>query len=369
MHRVRVMAVAALFLGVAAPAWSQAAPIRASVGGRLHYQANTTSVDQAEAGTAGPIATGTFETRRVRLSVDVQVSDWIRGLIEPEFSMGRIALRHAYMAFEVDSALVIRAGQFKKPFSLVQIASSSRLPIIERAVRIRGLDDALRQSADGRLSELRGQLLTGEQFALLENQGYAGYEMGLSLEGQKGPLGWTAGVFNGTGTDQRAENDGLSAAARVTVRALRSTPLTFGAAWSRRELNWPASSSAETRAGNAFGVDAELGTFRRGPWVIAEVTMGDNLATQERFAGAHAIGAYFVGTGGARVEGIEPVARVSWGDPDRTVAGDDGLLVTPGINLYFAGRNRLMLNWDVYMPAGDGMATQHAGRAQFNLQF
>jgi hypothetical protein len=45
------------------------------------------------------------------------------------------------------------------------------------------------------------------------------------------------------------------------------------------------------------------------------------------------------------------VARVSWGDPDGAVEGDEGVLLTPGFNVYFAGRNRLMLNWDVFVPA------------------
>jgi hypothetical protein len=249
---------------------------------------------------AAPIAWGTFETRRVRLSADVVVSDWIRGQIEPEFAMGRLALRNVWMAFEVDSALVIRAGQFKKPFGLVLLTSAARLPVIERGVRIRGLDDALRRTAAGRLSEVRGALLPGEHFALQENQLYAAYEMGATLEGRRGPLGWSVGVFNGSGPDQRNENDGMSAAGRVSYRLDAIAPLVLGAAWSRRELNWPAAASPATRAGNAFALDAELGTFRRGLWVIAEVTSGDNLATEERFVAAQAIAAWFVATGGAR---------------------------------------------------------------------
>jgi hypothetical protein len=80
--------------------------------------------------------------------------------------------------------------------------------------------------------------------------------------------------------------------------------------------------------------------------------------------GAQAIASYFVATGGARIEGWEPVGRVSWGDPDRGVAGDEGLLLTPGMNLYFAGRNRLMLNWDVYMPRGDGISIRSTPRGR-----
>lgn len=368
MYVGRVLAVSAALLVIASPGWSQS-PIRATVGGRMHYQWNSTSIDQAEAGASGPIAASTFETRRVRLSVDVQVSDWIRGLVEPEYAMGRLQLRHVWMSFELDSALVVRAGQFKKPFGLMLLTSSTRHPMIERGVRIRGLDGALQQAADGSLGEVRGGVLVGEHFALTDVQLYSAYEMGLAVEGRRGPLGWSAGFFNGTGPDLRDENDGKSAAARVSWQTSVGAPLTVGAAWSRRELNWPEPTSAETRAGSAFALDAELGGFRRGLWVLAEAATGDNLATRERFAGAQAIATYFIRTDGARIEGWEPAARVSWGDPDRSISGDEGVLLTPGLNLYFAGRNRLMLNWDVFVPQGEQYATQHAARAQVNLSF
>jgi hypothetical protein len=369
MNVGRAVAVSAMLCTAAAPAWSQGAPVRVNVGGRMHYQWNSTSVSPDDARMDAPIAASTFETRRVRLSVDVQVSDWIRGLVEPEFAMGRLALRHAWMSFELDSAFVVRAGQFKKPFGLMLLTSSNHHPMIERGVRIRGLDDVLRNASDVPMGDVRGALLVGEQFALLESQGYNAYEMGVSLEGRRGPLSWAAGVFNGSGTDQRDENAGKSTAARVAWAMPSGPPLTVGAAWSRRELNWPLPTSLDRRAGNAFAVDAEYGGFRRGLWILAEAVAGDNLASEERFAAAQAVAAWFLPTGGARVEGWEPVARVSWGDPDRTVDGDAGLLLTPGVNVYFAGRNRFMLNWDVFVPQGDGSGAQHAARAQVNLSF
>jgi hypothetical protein len=60
--------------------------------------------------------------------------------------------------------------------------------------------------------------------------------------------------------------------------------------------------SPETRSGDAFALDAELGTFRRGLWLLAEVSGGENLATQRdvhRCAGD--CGSFFQPTGGVRV--------------------------------------------------------------------
>ncbi|HEX6134372.1 MAG TPA: porin [Longimicrobiales bacterium] len=360
--------VAVLLALLALPAAARAqAPVSVDVTGRFQFQWNTTSVDPADVGE--PLASSTFETRRVRLAAEITVGDWIRGFIEPEYALGNLQLRQVWAALEVDPALVIRAGQFKKPFSLINLTSSTVHPMIERGVRIRGLEDALAAQNTGQLSALRGDLLIGEQHALLDVQGYLAYDMGVSVEGKAGALAWTAGVFNGTGSDERDENDGKSVAARLVYALDIGAPLKLGAAWSRRELNWPDPESLNTRTGDAFALDLELGGLRQGVWLLAELTGGTNLATEERFLGAQGVLAYFHVLGGSRVEGIEPMARVSWGDPDDEVDGDAGLLLTPGFNLYFAGRNRLMFNWDVYVPEHDAFETRHAGRAQINLYF
>jgi len=70
-----------------------------------------------------------------------------------------------------------------------------------------------------------------------------------------------------------------------------------------------------------------------------------------------------------RVEGIEPLFRASYGDPSTGFDGNSGVLLTPGINLYFQGRNRLMLNFDYYMPELDVLDPEHAIRGQLQLFF
>src|SRR5690606_14213006 len=128
------------------------------------------------------------------------------------------------------------------------------------------------------------------------------------------------------------------------------------------EMRWPAADDGATRTGDAFSLDVELGGLRRGWWLLAKASSGTNLATHERFVGAQAVLARFMATGGERIEGIEPMARVSYGVPDDSIADDAGLLLTPGVNLYFFGRNRLMFNWDVFVPEGSQFEMQHAGR-------
>ena len=366
MRALSAVVAVSLILLHAVPVAAQTPPVNVDVTGRMQFQFNSTSVSEIE---AGPLAATTFETRRVRLAARITVGDWIEGEIEPEYALGSLQLKNAWVSLELDPAFVIRAGQFKKPFGAIELSSSTAQPMIERGVRIRGLDDALLGASTGQLSLLRDDPLIGEHYALLDRQGYSGRDLGFTLEGAAGGLGWSAGLFNGNGADERDENDTKSLAARVTYSLSTATPVRIGAAWSRRDLRWPEPESDVTRTGDAFAIDAELGGFRRGWWALAEVASGTNLATEERFLGAQAVLARFIATGGARIEGIEPMARVSYGDPDDSISDDAGMLLTPGVNLYFFGRNRLMFNWDVFVPEGSQFDTQHAGRAQINLYF
>ncbi len=49
---------------------------------------------------------------------------------------------------------------------------------------------------------------------------------------------------------------------------------------------------------------------------------------------------------------VEPLARVSWADPDADADDDAGLLLTPGLLAYVGGRNKIGANVDVYSPQG-----------------
>jgi hypothetical protein len=73
---------------------------------------------------------------------------------------------------------------------------------------------------------------------------------------------------------------------------------------------------------------------------------------------------------GPRRVNVEPVLRVSHGDPDAGGEGDahgGGTLFTPGINFYFGPLNRIMLNYDLWSPE-DG-EREGSFRAQFQVAF
>ena len=363
--------VAVMASGMAQAVHAQTPAVRVSWSGRAQIQWNTTSVDEVEAGMTSPVAWSTFETRRIRLQASITAGDWVRGVIEPEFALAQLALKQAWIALDFDPAFSLRAGQFKKPFSLILLSSSTQLAPIERGVRIRNLNRALSEEDGAVFNTLDGDMILGEEQTLVSVMQYGDYDIGAAIEGEKAGFEWSLGVFNGAGADTRDHNDSKTFAGRVTYGVPVATGLRLGVAASHRDVSLEGDNGLfETHKGTAYSVDLELGQFRDGVWLVAEAIRGTNLITDETLLGAHAMLSYFHDLGNTRrIQGVEPVGRISYGDPDDTIDGDEGILLTPGINLYMLGRNRLMFNWDLFLPRGDAFSSQHAFRAQLNLHF
>jgi hypothetical protein len=358
----------------------EAGDVKLKLIGRLQTQFSTTSVDEDELVALGwtpatPIPSSSFETRRIRFGAELEYEKWLTGKLEMEFGMARLQIRDAFMNLGFDPRFQLRFGQYKKPFSLLQLTSSSIWPMIERGVRIRGLTESMlvQDSLAGGtrvLQTFRGTTLIGEEQDLLENFLYQNFELGASVHGRFGGFGYHAGVFNGTGWDRADDNDDKSYAGRVTYKLPTELPITFGAAASYREFRMTTTPAITTEGGTAFEADIEVGAFRRaGLHLLGEVTTGENLRQpDDDFMGVQGIVTYFVSLSGARIDGLEFGGRASYGDPRIDIDGDDGLLLTPGVNVYFSGRNRLMFNWDFYQ-TGDRFTNENALRAQAQLYF
>jgi hypothetical protein len=356
---------AALLLVAAAEAAAQdTGDVRLRFTGRVQVQFSTSSVADDEVDT--PVAGSAFEARRVRLAADVLVRDWIQGLLEADYAVGNLALRRAFIDFQFDDAFSLRVGHFKRAFSKIFMTSSLETPAIERGLRIRGVPETyLRADGTQPGPVLGADGVIGDAFGVLDALGHVDYELGAAVHGEVGGFGYEAGVYNGTGQGTRDRNDGKAFAARGTL-GVGESPLVLGAAASYQEVGVGDASDG----GAAFTVDAEWGAFRRpGVHVIVEAVTGENHFVDESFATAQAMAAWFRPLEHPRLDGVEVIGRVSWGDPDTSLADDAGTLLTPGINVYLFGRNRLSLNWDVFVPQGHRFDPEHAVRAQAQFSF
>jgi hypothetical protein len=351
-------ALLGLLVAGAAPAQTvQAGGLELDFTGRLQVQFNTTSVGEDELGAGNAPPRTALETRRMRFGTNFTFDEWITGKVEADFGGSTAVLTDGYIDAAVTDGFSIRAGQFKQPFGLFELRSNTQILTIERTVRIRGVEDLVG--------------VPGETHWLLDESGYLGRQIGVMAHGDAGGLGWAAGIFNGEGTNTREDEGSKAYVGRLSYQL--NDPLMVAGAVSVQPTGVFDTNGDEITV-TAFSVDAEWGEFRGdGLHVMAEVMFGENPllitgADPSNMMGAQVATAWFMPRDG-RIEGWEPVFRVSWADPDTDTNDDEGMLLTPGVNMYFSGRNRFMVNGEAYVPSATDVDTQFGLVAQFQVYF
>lgn len=300
--------------------------------GRLHAQFNTTSVDAEPA--------SEFLVRRARLTLEIGVGKYLSGKIEPDFGEGELDLKDAWARLELHPAFNIQAGQFKRPFDLFELTSSTRILVVERAGGIRGVGACAGPGGVCSFSRLT------------EGLEFSDRDIGVLIDGRQGSVSWTAAITNGTGSNTADENGNKSYSGRVAI-AVRPH-LTVAVNGALHDYVHP--TSGVDRYAHAVGADVEYGSFAGGPHVQAGFVTGENWRNPtgpqdgSTFLAAQAIATYRANLSEGPVTGIEPLVRVSYGDPDTDTDADHGWLLTPGLNIHFLTRNRLALNIDYWSP-------------------
>ena len=301
-------------------------------GGRLHSQFATSSVDGAKS--------ADFFNRRARFTIDVSVTDLLDGRVQPDFGEGKLDLKDAYFRLNLDPGFRVSFGQFKRAFDIFELNSSTEIVVVERTGRIDGVDGCAGP----------GGVCTLSRFT--EKLGYSDRDVGIRFDGSVGErVSYTATLTNGTGTQGKDENSGKSLAGRVSLA------VGDGISVSGNVSHHDFPRDGTTGRGTAFGADVEFGSFRDGTHVQFGFIGGENWLAEDPVTGesptfltAQGIVSHYVPLSDGRFEAIEPMARVSWGDPSRDIDDDGGLLFTPGVFLYVMGRNRIGFNLDVYSP-------------------
>jgi hypothetical protein len=332
MKRVTIIAALALCLyGAPAAAQLGEPTVRASareliITARLHAQFNTTTADDAP--------DTEWLIRRARLESRARINEVVAGHVQMEFAGDRATVMHAYMDLNLSPAVNLRAGRAFKPFGLFARTANTLFIPIEPGLRIRGVT--------GR-----------EAFSLLFGLNYGERGTGLQAEGvipgapmrMRYNVGWYEGFL--ARTPGMGDRDDHAFAGRLDAWPV--DPIRVGASWSRRDFvdrDAAGNAAGPLLHGDAFALDFQWGGFRPGLQVMVELTTGvADAVADERFNTAAVWSAWRSAEGPGPIQNIEPLVRVSWAD----VSGG-GVLFTPGINFYFAERNRVMLNYDVWSP-------------------
>lgn len=284
--------------------------------------------------------TNYFLLRRARVDGRWKPTDWIRLMLELDFSDGARP-KDVYARIDLHPLLRITAGQFKKPFSRLKLDSPFNLVIPERGLLNR--------------------------FAVADTfyGGYGGRDIGLMLSGTwDGPvrLRYYLGAFNNPLDDDIYHRDYV---ARLQVRVIKGLIIAVNASHKLydKEFDDVTGDLLDIpRTRNMFGADIRwtMGDFR----LDVEGAFGDNARTNDRLpdrssisiinnaygstmCGAHAIVSFRLKIGESLVltpafmaevfdpgdvEGTDPVIRLAGavnadiGDNVRVILSAEGML-------------------------------------------
>ena len=392
-HTAARVAVTLTLVHAASAARAQTPSV--SIRGRIQTQFSTVSGDSSGIFNPHAQVNSSFEIRRLRIQADVRIGDNINLVIQPSFEMAALRMRDAYlrviMARNATTSFGLTLGQEKKPFNRYELTSSNTLLSIERGARFRGLSTVVAQNN------------------LLEENGYIAHDIGASADANflTNRLQLKAGMYNGSGESSNDVNNAKTYAASATVTALMSAEqlpvLRVGAVFISRDraVTTTASSTAfspdSSRRTSAFGLEAEWGDFRPGLHVIADFATGKHLENTayrytvgrnagnlrpntpdsafSTFRSLHVVAAWrhqFDDPNGTRlVKIVEPAVRVDMTDPNTSRDNDQGLLITPVLNVYFSQTTVLRTGLDLYRyKASDGSSRSvNAFRVSWQTNF
>jgi len=345
--RLRIVQVLTAILLLAAPGLIEAqtsisargADLR--IGGRLHSQYGSSFVDGVPSD---------FSIRRARVIVDGSFGEFVSGRVQAELARGG-SLQDAYIRLNFSDEFRVSFGQLKRAFDLFELSSSTDLSLIERTGQVVGYDMC---SGVGRLCSFS---------RLTEALGFAGRDTGVRVDGASGKLSYMGTVTNGTGIGNADVNDAKSFSGRLSLATAENVVISVNAA--AKDYVDPMDESAFAVA---FGGDVQVGTWRDGLLIQAAVVSGENWRSLDlndvpgSMVTAQIAASFYVPLEGDRIIGIEPVGRISVADPDDNIDEDGGLLITPGLMLYFMGKNKIGFNYDYYSPAmGEGVSMFRVG--------
>lgn len=379
--RAKVAALSAL-LAVVLPGAADAqefttGAVKIKLGGRIHMQAGTSTCDEfpvpADSRCEEQVATTDLFLRRARLTFDVEIGDRIDLRLEPDYNkVTQLGLKDAWGRFTFSPMARLKMGHFRRPFDGFQLTSSTQMLTVERAVLIRGLGRNVARSLDAA--------------TVLYN--LSDRDIGVELSGatESGLFSYWVGAFTG-------DSDFSFQDSNTQKQFVGRAQLAFDAAGLPLKVAAAASATDEGYETEERGLQGEyhygyelfgeLGDFSGGPHLMAGLVLGDNprqnpagdpidLAAGDSFATFvtwQAIASWKISTDVLGLEAIEPLFRVTWGDPNTDVDADAGWGFTPGVQFFFYKRNKLALNWDIATWQEDGVRSESSFKAQVQFHF
>ena len=355
-----LLSITLLSCGLAGQSLAQTTYPNVKVTGRLQEQFYYFD-NEAYASQVGPQSN--IFTRRARIEARGNISENVSIFIQPSFEGGRnlssvtttctssevpagggtptitcrttgrsgLRLRDAYIDVRFSpeaskSALYLRAGQEKRPYSRYELTSSTNLPSIERGA---------------------GQgLLPRASNDLFGSAGFLAHDVGASvrLEHKLDDVRLVTvklGAYNGQGESLNDVNDKKSFGARAT--AAITDKIDVGGSWFSHDAIVTEGTVADSSFSNtAWGLDAQYGKAGdEGLFALAEYLQGEDAsAATLQMRGVQGVAAYNVRMTSPTswLYAVEPFARVDLADPDTDADDNGATTITLGLGLYMSSK-------------------------------
>jgi hypothetical protein len=355
-----ILSVTLLSSSFAGQSLAQTTYPNVKVSGRLQEQSYYFD-NEAYAAQVGPQSN--IFTRRARIEARGNISENVSVYIQPSFEGGRnlsgvtttctssevpagggtptitcrttgrsgLRLRDAYIDVRFSkeaskSALYLRAGQEKRPYSRYELISSNNLPSIERGA---GQGLVPRASND-----------------LFGSAGFLSHDVGASirLEHKLDDVRLVSvklAAYNGQGESLNDVNDKKSFGARATAAVTQQ--IDVGASWFAHDGIVTVSGVPDSSFSNsAWGLDAQYGkTGDEGLFALVEYLQGEDAsAATLQMRGIQGLAAYnFRMTSPTSwLYAVEPFARVDLADPDTDTDDNGATTFTAGLGLYMSSK-------------------------------
>ena len=160
---------------------------------------------QANLSDKGDLLDNTLRMRRVRLSVDGNLSKTVSYKIQGDFTRSPM-LVDAYVKYKPCREFAIQVGQFKTPFTLESPINPVNLEIFDYGESVKGLTGYSDVCGVGSLGRDLGIMATGSLFPV---EGEEGYKYSI--------VDYSLGVFNGNGANQLDNNNRKDIVGRLEV--------------------------------------------------------------------------------------------------------------------------------------------------------
>jgi hypothetical protein len=270
-----------------------------------------------------------FRIRRARFKLEGDIFKNISYRFQIDAVRSPI-LVDAIVEFSLSSHLTLRIGQFKVPFSLENLTSSSSLDTINRSQPVE-------------------KLCPGRDIGSL------GRDIGAMVNGKFSKVEYSIGIFNGSGINKADSNKQKDIGARFVLHSLNF--IQVAAAFYKGQYTSDAGEGPLRRDRSGIEIFLERLRFSlKGEYIFAK----DDRTSRN---GWYVQAGYFLIS-----KKLQSIVKYDSYDKDRETAGDKSDVMTIGLNLFFTEITKFQINYELYREES-GRRSNSALLAQFQAGF